>query len=143
VRRLNGLAALILAHFIPAPLTERRRAGLPSKETATDASTVFVRRLADPLSTAGRFQGPVPCGGRRIRQREREFKGDANTGFLGSTPPYLPLRARQDMLVFQTEPLAMDTELVGPIVVKLFAASTAPDTDFTAKLVDVYPPSKD
>ena len=47
------------------------------------------------------------------------------------------------MLVFQTEPLAADTEVVGPIIVKLFAASTAPDTDFTAKLVDVYPPSKD
>ena len=65
-------------------------------------------------------------------QREREFTGDASKGFFGSAPPYLPLKARQDVLVFQTEPLAADTEVVGPIIVKLFAASTAPDTDFTA-----------
>jgi uncharacterized protein len=32
-----------------------------------------------------------------------------------------------------------DLEVTGPIVVKLFAASTANDTDFTAKLIDVYP----
>ena len=48
-----------------------------------------------------------------------------------------------DVIVFQTEPLAEDVEVIGPIVVKLFASSTAVDTDFTAKLVDVYPPSKD
>jgi putative CocE/NonD family hydrolase len=47
------------------------------------------------------------------------------------------------VLVFQTEPLAEDTEVVGPIEITLFASSTAVDTDFTAKLVDVYPPSKD
>lgn len=33
--------------------------------------------------------------------------------------------------------------MIGPITVKLFASSTAVDTDFTAKLVDVYPPSED
>jgi hypothetical protein len=33
--------------------------------------------------------------------------------------------------------------VVGPIEVELHASSTAPDTDFTAKLVDVYPPSPD
>jgi len=76
-------------------------------------------------------------------QREREFTGDPNKGFLGSKPPYLPLRARADVIVFQTSPLEQDLEVVGPIVVKLFAASSAPDTDFTAKLVDVYPPSRD
>jgi predicted acyl esterase len=35
--------------------------------------------------------------------------------------------------------LVEDLEVTGPIVVKLFAASTANDTDFTAKLIDVYP----
>jgi uncharacterized protein len=47
------------------------------------------------------------------------------------------------VLVFETEPLAKDTEVIGPIQVTLYASSTATDTDFTAKLVDVYPPSKD
>ena len=54
-----------------------------------------------------------------------------------------PLSARNDVLVFQTPPLARDVEVTGRLVVKLWAASNAPDTDFTAKLVDVYPPSAD
>lgn len=55
----------------------------------------------------------------------------------------LPLSARNDILVFQTEPLAADTEVTGEISVKLWISSTAPDTDFTAKLIDVYPASQD
>jgi putative CocE/NonD family hydrolase len=47
------------------------------------------------------------------------------------------------VLVFQTEPLEEDVTVIGPIEVRLFASSTAVDTDFTAKLVDVYPPSED
>jgi putative CocE/NonD family hydrolase len=47
------------------------------------------------------------------------------------------------VVVFRTEPLAEDVEVTGEIQVKLWASSTAPDTDFTAKLVDVYPPSAD
>ena len=47
------------------------------------------------------------------------------------------------MLVFETEPLKEDIEVTGPLLMKLWASSTAPDTDFTAKLVDIYPPSKD
>jgi putative CocE/NonD family hydrolase len=55
----------------------------------------------------------------------------------------LPLSARNDIVVFQSEPLATDTEVTGEIEVKLWASSSAPDTDFTAKLLDVYPPSAD
>ncbi len=55
----------------------------------------------------------------------------------------LPLSARQDVVVFQTPPLQDDVEVTGRLVVKLWASSNAPDTDFTAKLVDVYPPSRD
>jgi uncharacterized protein len=54
-----------------------------------------------------------------------------------------PLAARNDVLVFQTPPLDRDVEVTGRLVVKLWAASNGPDTDFTAKLVDVYPPSRD
>ncbi|MFQ6026746.1 MAG: CocE/NonD family hydrolase [Dehalococcoidia bacterium] len=63
--------------------------------------------------------------------------------FFGSQPPYLPLASRPDVLVFQTEPLAADLEVTGPISVNLWVSSSAVDTDFTAKLVDVYPPSED
>jgi len=46
---------------------------------------------------------------------------------------------RQDVLVYTTEPLAAPLEVTGPVVMKLHAATDAPDTDFTAKLVDVRP----
>ena len=46
---------------------------------------------------------------------------------------------RKDVLVFTSEPLMEDLEVTGPIVVKLYAASTAQDTDFIARLIDVYP----
>jgi hypothetical protein len=45
------------------------------------------------------------------------------------------------VLVFTTEPLKEDVEVTGPIDVKLWASSSALDTDFTAKLIDVHPPS--
>jgi putative CocE/NonD family hydrolase len=47
------------------------------------------------------------------------------------------------VLVFQTEPLEDDIEVTGEIEVKLWASSSALDTDFTAKLIDVYPSSPD
>ena len=43
------------------------------------------------------------------------------------------------MLVYTTSRLKQDVEVTGPIVVKLYASSSAPDTDFTAKLCDVFP----
>ena len=55
----------------------------------------------------------------------------------------LPLSARRDVLVFMTPPLDQDVEVTGPIDVKLWVSSSAPDTDFTAKLIDVHPPSPD
>jgi len=59
----------------------------------------------------------------------------------GQTP--IPLSARRDVVVFQTEPLASDVEVTGEIEVKLWASSSTVDTDFTAKLVDVHPPNPD
>ncbi len=49
------------------------------------------------------------------------------------------IEARPDVLVFSTPPLNEELEVTGPIQVNLWAASSAPDTDFTAKLVDVAP----
>jgi putative CocE/NonD family hydrolase len=98
-----------------------------------------------PVPTiGGAFSGALKRG--PFDQREREFKslnGGSENGFYGSRPPYLPLRSRADVVVFQTEPLKEDIEVIGPIVVNLYASSTAVDTDFTAKLLDVYPPSRD
>ncbi|MDA0994835.1 MAG: CocE/NonD family hydrolase [Proteobacteria bacterium] len=90
----------------------------------------------DPVPTiGGSFSSTSPVfepGAYDQRERDDVF---------AAKPPYLPLRSRADVLVFQTEPLDEDVEVVGPIVARLFVASTATDTDFTVKLIDVYPPS--
>lgn len=50
-----------------------------------------------------------------------------------------PLADREDILVYQTEPLAERIEVTGNPVVELYAASTSPDTDFFVRLIDVAP----
>ena len=55
----------------------------------------------------------------------------------------IPLSARNDVLVFQSEPLKEDLEVTGELAVKLWVSSSAVDTYFTAKLIDVYPSSED
>ncbi len=49
------------------------------------------------------------------------------------------IEARPDVLVYSTEVLKESVLAMGQVRVQLYAASTAPDTDFTAKLVDVFP----
>jgi len=93
-------------------------------------------------------KNPVPTIGGSLTSGQPIFEGggfDQREGekFYGSKHPGLPLSARADVLSFETEVLAEDVAVVGPITVELYVSSDAPDTDFTAKLVDVYPPSKD
>lgn len=49
------------------------------------------------------------------------------------------LQLRTDVLTFTTEPLAQDLDVVGPLSLVLYASSTAADTDFFARLSDVFP----
>lgn len=88
---------------------------------------------------------PVPTLGGNVSARVKDGAYDQRErpDFIGSRPPYLPLRARSDVVVFQTEPLEEDLQVIGPIIVRLYVSSTAKDTDFTVKLLDVYPPSED
>ena len=88
---------------------------------------------------------PVPTLGGNVSARVKDGAYDQRerADFHGSRPPYLPLKARPDILVFQSEPLEEDVQIIGPIQVKLYVSSEAVDTDFTVKLLDVYPPSQD
>ena len=61
--------------------------------------------------------------------------------WIGAQEPYQLLRDRPDVLAFETAPVADDTEITGVVTVKLWVSSTAVDTDFTVKLIDVYPAS--
>jgi putative CocE/NonD family hydrolase len=89
---------------------------------------------AELIPSSLRREPITPNGGFDQRESPR---------FFGCKPPYLPLSARSDVLVFQTSPLEQDTEVTGPIQVQLWASSSAVDTDFTAKLLDVYPSTQD
>ncbi|MEI7435218.1 MAG: CocE/NonD family hydrolase [bacterium] len=53
-----------------------------------------------------------------------------------------PVEERHDVLVYSGAPLEQDLEITGPVVLRLWAASSARDTDFVARLVDVYPDGK-
>ncbi len=50
-----------------------------------------------------------------------------------------PMERRDDVLVYTSQPLAEDLMVVGPVKIILYASSSAVDTDFTGKLVDVHP----
>ena len=62
---------------------------------------------------------------------------------FGADPPYGPLERRNDVVVFRTPPLSEAVEVAGPIRVRVYGSTDAPDTDFTAKLVDEYPATPD
>jgi hypothetical protein len=49
------------------------------------------------------------------------------------------IEQRADVLVYTTRPLKEDLEVIGPVKAELYVATSAKDTDFTAKLVDVFP----
>jgi putative CocE/NonD family hydrolase len=63
----------------------------------------------------------------------------ASTGLKAGPIDQREVEAREDVLIYTSPALAEDLEVTGPVKVTLYASSTAPDTDFTAKLVDVYP----
>ena len=103
---------------------------------------------ADSLTFDFDPRHPVPTLGGTVTSGEPLMRGggyDQREGpqFYGSREPYLPLAARPDVLVFETPPLAADLEVTGEIEANLWISSDAPDTDFTIKLIDVYPPSDD
>jgi putative CocE/NonD family hydrolase len=82
------------------------------------------RFVYDPASPVPSIGGPICCTGANMAagsfdQRKAEV--------------------RSDVLVYSSEPLTEGIEVTGPIDAVLYVSSDAKDTDFTAKLVDVYP----
>ncbi len=67
----------------------------------------------------------------------------APTLFLGTTDTRGFLGERADVRVFETTPLTAPLEVTGSVRLTLWCASSARDTDFVGKLIDVYPPSAD
>ena len=79
---------------------------------------------------------PVPTlGGNNSTWTQMKFAADK---ILPGPVDQRPLERRDDVLVYSSPVLEHDLEVTGPLEVVLYAASSAIDTDFTAKLVDVY-----
>jgi len=110
----------------------------PANETG-----IFIQYENDPTD-------PVPTIGGAVTSGFPVMQGGAfDQVALPETFSYRPLdeaqplAARQDVIVFETEPLKKDMILTGAPVAELWISSDQPDTDFTVKLIDVYPPSDD
>ncbi len=126
--------------------------GMPADSLSVVRSTAEAPRTGNPAASSLSYRydpaHPVPSIGGSITSGEPVMRGGAydqveSDTIFGSTPPYLPLASRPDVLVFQTPPLASDIEITGPVAARLFVSSDCPDTDFTIKLVDVHPASPD
>lgn len=91
---------------------------------------------------------PVPTIGGQVTSGEPVMSGGAydqtpDSRVFGARKPYLPLNTRPDVVSLVTEPLEYPVAVAGPVVARLFVSSSAPDTDFTIKLIDVHPPNED
>ena len=82
------------------------------------------RFVYDPLDPAPTIGGALCC---------------STTHTPGGPYDQTPIEKRKDVLIYSTPPLRRRVELTGPVIMKLFASTSAEDTDFTAKLVDVWP----
>lgn len=81
----------------------------------------YVYDPANPVPTAG---GPLCCDSQHLAPGPRDQR---------------PVEDRDDVLVYSTPPLTKDLEITGPLSLEIFVKSSAVDTDFTGKLVDVGP----
>ena len=92
--------------------------------TAAAQSETHDSFLYDPANPVPSVGGPLCCDPVHLPPGPRDQQ---------------QVETRADVLVYSTPPLDQDLEATGPVTLDLFAASSAVDTDFTAKLVDVGP----
>ena len=103
-------------------LSGRQAASSAISPTQHSAPDTFVYDPRNPVPTVG---GAVCCDPRVFPWGPMDQR---------------PVEKRRDVLVYSTDAdCVADIEVTGPIKVVLYVSSSAPDTDFTAKLVDVFP----
>ncbi len=94
---------------------------LSTTASKSEAADSFVYDPGYPVPTVG---GPLCCDPTHLPAGPRD---------------QAQVEARPDVLVYSTPPLDSDLEVTGPVTLDLYAKTSAADTDFTAKLVDVGP----
>jgi uncharacterized protein len=95
--------------------------GMSETPPAAEAADTFLYDPGDPARTLG---GALCCD---------------ETDLPGGPFDQSKVESRKDVLVYTTAPFDRELDLIGPVSVELFASSSAVDTDFTGKLVDVWP----
>jgi hypothetical protein len=101
--------------------TVRGNGSLSTVAPGAEPSDEFVYDPSKPVPTTG---GPLCCDSDHLAPGPRDQRS---------------VEERNDVLVYSTSPLDHDIEVTGPVRLEFFAASSAVDTDFTAKLLDVAP----
>jgi len=99
----------------------RGNGSLSTTAPGNEPSDKFIYDPAKPVPTIG---GPLCCDADHLAPGPRDQR---------------TAEERDDVLVYSTPPLERDLEVTGPVRLEFFASSSAVDTDFTAKLVDVLP----
>jgi len=94
---------------------------LSTEKGKREAADSYVYDPSNPVPTTG---GPLCCDGEHLAPGPRDQRA---------------VEARPDVLVYTTAALEQDMEVTGPVSLELYAKSSTVDTDFTAKLVDVWP----
>ncbi len=126
-----------LARTRPTPFYLHANGILSTDKPQDYAPVTFLFDPKNPVSTLG---GNISSQGNLASQGAEDQRCTPGFWLCSDSKP---LSARNDVLVFQTPPLTQNIEVTGRLIVKLWASSNAPDTDFTAKLIDVYPPNSD
>lgn len=95
--------------------------GLTPEPPKKEKNDRYVYDPADPVATRG---GPLCCDEQHLAPGAFDQR---------------PVETRSDVLVYNSPVLQQDLEVTGPVGLELYVKSSSTDTDFTAKLVDVWP----
>ena len=111
-------------YYLHSPGSANSLSGNGSLNTTPPAEEKADQYVYDPADAVPTIGGPLCC------QRLPTGVGPEDQR---------PAEQRPDVLVYTTPAFAKDTEVTGPVSLDLFVSSSAVDTDFTGKLVDVWP----
>ncbi len=111
-------------YFLHAAKSANSLRGDGSLSTVMPRSEPLDHFVYDPANPTPTIGGPLCCDIQHLAPGPRDQR---------------PVEARDDVLIYTAPAFAQDTEITGPVSLELFAQSSAVDTDFEAKLVDVAP----
>jgi putative CocE/NonD family hydrolase len=141
-------AASVVFYYVMGAGQWRESAQWPPEGVETEALYLESRGAANSLRGDGRLQWKPPAEEAADRydydpKRAVPTVGGANCCNFGLLPwgplDQRPVEGRRDVLVYTGETLREPLEIAGPVRAVLHVSTSAPDTDFTAKLVDAAP----